>query len=117
MKIPRRVNRALDWWSHKVWRPFMKSPVLLACSASSVCALVAVLVSPTVSAVMTSFCLGAFWSWGVHASHLGALQRALDASEYERGRLRHQNAQLLHGRVAENSLETKVLPKIGGDNS
>jgi hypothetical protein len=117
VRIPRRVNTVLDWLSRNAGRPVLKSPLLLACCAAPVCALVAVLVSPTASFVLAAFFLGMLCDWARHGTHLARTERALDDSEYEVGRLRHENAQLRRGRVAENTLETHVLPRIGGDNS
>lgn len=115
MRIPRRVNTVLDFCSCHLWRPARAYPALGVSTAAMV---VSVLVLPfrtTVAVAVASAASAYLLGWFSHTPKTVRLERDLDASEREVGRLGHLLRLSASGQATENAVETAYLPRIGGN--
>lgn len=117
MRIPRRVNTVLDWWSRNVWRPYLSDPGLLVASFTATGSLIAL---PFLSGLASDLILATAWlllGWVLQTSRVNALQHKLDAADVTIGALSEQKRRLERGLVEQNALETAYLPRYGGENT
>jgi hypothetical protein len=112
VRIPRRINTALDWWSRTVWQPYLAAPSLLVASTASAAALTAVPFLPEWAAVGALYTSGALLGWIARTYRVNALQRELDEADVRIGLLAETTRRLMRGQAVDSALETRVLPRL-----
>lgn len=113
MRIPRRVNAVLDWWSRTVWRFAADNPGLAIAVLLGVAAFATRPVMPLYTWPIAFFAAGTWLGWMCHSPAIWQRDDRIRTLLVENDRLRRDNAHMLRGHQAADEQETAQPPRLG----